>query len=164
MRRSYSKIRHIQESNKILESRTLRQKGFLFETQTGATQQVTGVTTGATNYLTGSTKNKYDIKSGMNESVIITENVVINGATFIVNSDGTVSVNVDKKTSKIRFSAFYMDINVKTISKTSNGGCTVTSKNGVQKNLTKGNIDSVINFVKSNKSEDSIGGVDMEKV
>ena len=49
---------------------------------------------------------------------IITENVVINGATFIVNSDGTVSVTVDKKTSKIRFSAFYMDINVKTITKT----------------------------------------------
>lgn len=113
--KSYSKIRHIQESNIILEKR------------------------------------------------LLFENVVINGATFVVNEDGTVSITADKKTSKIRFS-YYVNINVKSISKTSDGGCTVTARNGRKETLSKKDVNDVINFVKGNKNEGSVGVVDMEKV
>lgn len=116
MKKSYSKIRHIQESNLLLEKR------------------------------------------------LLIENVIINGATFVVNTDGTVSVTVDKKTSKIRFSAYYMNINIKSLSKTNDGGCVVTSKNGIQKTLTKSDVDSVINFAKSKDTKSSTGDVKMEKI
>jgi hypothetical protein len=95
---------------------------------------------------------------------VINESVVINNATFSVNGDGTVSITVDKKTAKIRFSKFYMDINVASLSKTSDGGCKVKSKNGTEKTLSKENVNSVINFVKGSSTEGSTGGVDMEKV
>jgi hypothetical protein len=95
---------------------------------------------------------------------VINESVVINNATFSVNGDGTVSVTVDKKTAKIRFSKLYININVASISKTSDGGCKVKAKNGVEKTLSKANVTSVINFAKGSESEGSAGGVDMEKV
>ena len=95
---------------------------------------------------------------------IINESVVINNATFSVNSDGTVSVSVDKKTAKIRFSKFYVNINVSSISKTNDGGCKVKAKNGVEKTLSKENVNSVISFAKGSSTEGSAGGVDMEKV
>lgn len=95
---------------------------------------------------------------------VISESVVINNATFSVNSDGTVSVTVDKKTAKIRFSKFYVNINVASISKTSDGGCKVKAKNGVEKTLSKENVNSVISFVKGSSTDGSAGGVDMEKV
>jgi hypothetical protein len=95
---------------------------------------------------------------------VISESVVINNAKFSVNSDGTVSVTVDKKTAKIRFSKFYVDINVASISKTSDGGCKVKAKNGVEKTLSKENVNSVISFVKGSSTDGSAGGVDMEKV
>ena len=95
---------------------------------------------------------------------LINENVILYGATFIVNNDGTVSVSTDDRTTKIRFSKYYMDINVAVISKTSDGGCTVKSKNGREETLTKGDITSVIGFVKSPKTEGSVSEVNMKKV
>ena len=115
MKKSYSKIRHIQESNIILENR------------------------------------------------LLVENVVINGATFIVNADGTVSVTVNKKTSKIRFS-YYIDINVKSISKTSDGGCTVTARNGRKETLSKKDVNDVIKFAEGSEKKGSVSSVDMKKV
>ena len=47
---------------------------------------------------------------------LINENFVLYGATFEVNNDGTISVSTDDKTTKIRFSKYYMDINVVVIS------------------------------------------------
>ena len=115
MLRSYSKIRHIQESNMILENR------------------------------------------------LLVENVVINGATFVVNADGTVSVTVGKKTSKTRFS-YYVNINVKSISKTSDGGCAVTARNGRTETLSKKDVNDVINFVEGSEKKGTVSTVDMEKV
>ena len=95
---------------------------------------------------------------------LINENVILYGATFIVNDDGTVSISINGITSKIRFSKYYMDINVVSISKTSDGGCIVKSKNGVEKPLSKENITSVIGFARSSNDEGSAGGVDMKKL
>jgi len=95
---------------------------------------------------------------------VLSESVIINGATFSVNGDGTVSITTNSKSAKIRFSKFYLDINVASIIKTNNGGCMVTSKNGTEKTLSKEDVKSVINFVESNSTSGSAGGVDMEKV
>jgi len=96
---------------------------------------------------------------------LINENFVLYGATFKVNDDGTVSVSTDDRTTKIRFSKYYMDINVVVISKTSDGGCTVKSKSGREETLTKENITSVIGFVKSTKTVGRLASeVDMKKV
>jgi hypothetical protein len=95
---------------------------------------------------------------------LINENFVLYGATFKVNNDGTVSVSTDDRTTIIRFSKYYMDINVADISKTSDGGCIVKSKNGVEKTLSKENVTSVIGFARSSKTEGSAGGVDMKKL
>ena len=95
---------------------------------------------------------------------LINENLILYGSTFTVNDDGTVTVDIENRKSKIRFSKYYMDINVASISKTSDGGCIVKSKNGVEKTLSKENILSVILFVKSSNDEGSAGGVDMKKV
>ena len=51
---------------------------------------------------------------------LINENLVLYGATFIVNQDGTVTVDVKGTSAKIRFSKFYMDINVASIVETDN--------------------------------------------
>ena len=95
---------------------------------------------------------------------LINENEVLYGATFIVNDDGTVTVDVKGTSAKIRCSKFYMDINVAAITKTDDGGCIVRGKNGVEKKLSKEDILSVISFVRSSEDEGSTGGVDMEKL
>jgi len=94
---------------------------------------------------------------------LINENLVLYGATFVVNQDGTVTVNVKGTSANIRFSKFYIDINVASIVK-SGDGCIVRGRNGVEKVLTKENILSVISFVMSSKDEGNAGGVDMEKL
>ena len=95
---------------------------------------------------------------------LINENEVLYGATFIVNNDGTVTVDVKGISAKIRFSKYYMDINVASITKTDDGGCIVRGRNGVEKKLSKEEILSVISFVRSSEDEGSTGGVDMEKL
>ena len=95
---------------------------------------------------------------------LINENLVLYGATFIVNQDGTVTVDVKGTSAKIRFSKYYMDINVASIVETGDGGCIVRGRNGVEKELSKEDILSVISFVRSSEDEGNAGGVDMEKL
>lgn len=87
------------------------------------------------------------------------------GRTFIPNIDGSVTItNIKNKPVKIRFSKFYMDINISAIEPKSDGGCIVTAKSGTKKELTKSQVVEVIGFVDSSNTEATISGVDLEKI
>jgi len=95
---------------------------------------------------------------------LINEDVILYGATFSVNNDGTVTVDVKGTSAKIRFSKFYMDINVASIVESGDGGCIVRGRNGIEKTLSKQDILSVISFVRSSEDEGNVNDVHMKKL